>query len=96
MIFKNGCAKINIGVYKVKGGSKLEKKKLDRISELYRLSKQRSLTEEELKEQKDLRDEYRQGYVRNLTQQLEHTEILRPDGTKVRVSDLKRKAENRR
>ena len=68
----------------------MEKEKLDRISQLYRLSKQRKLTQEELDEQKRLRDEYRRGYVRNLTQQLEHTELLRPDGTKVRVSDLKR------
>lgn len=68
----------------------MEKEKLDRISHLYRLSKQRKLTREELDEQKRLRDEYRRGYVRNLTQQLEHTELLRPDGTKVRVSDLKR------
>lgn len=68
----------------------MEKEKLDRISQLYRLSKERRLTAEELSEQKKLRDEYRQGYVRNLTQQLEHTELLRPDGTKVRVSDLKR------
>lgn len=67
----------------------MEKKKLDRISELYRLSKQRNLTQDELKEQKRLRDEYRQGYVKNLTQQLEHTELLRPDGTKIKVSDLK-------
>ena len=68
----------------------MEKEKIDRISQLYRLSKQRKLTQEELDEQKRLRDEYRRGYVRNLTQQLEHTELLRPDGTKVRVSDLKR------
>ncbi len=69
----------------------MEKEKLDRISQLYRLSKERNLTSEELSEQKKLRDEYRRGYVRNLTQQLEHTELLCPDGTKVKVSDLKRK-----
>ena len=69
----------------------MEKEKLDRISQLYRLSKERKLTSEELSEQRKLRDEYRRGYVRNLTQQLEHTELLRPDGTKVKVSDLKRK-----
>lgn len=68
----------------------MEKEKLDRISQLYRLSKQRELTKEEADEQKKLRDEYRQGYVRNLTQQLDHTELLRPDGTKVKVADLKR------
>lgn len=71
----------------------MEKEKLDRISQLYRLSQQRDLTEDELKEQKALRDEYRQGYVRNLTQQLENTKILRPDGTKVKVSDLKKDKE---
>lgn len=72
----------------------MEKEKLDRISQLYRLSQQRDLTDDELKEQKALRDEYRQGYVRNLTQQLEHTKILRPDGTKIKVSDLKKDKEN--
>lgn len=71
----------------------MEKEKLDRISQLYRLSKERRLTKEELLEQKRLRDEYRQSYVRNLTQQLEHTELLRPDGTKVKVSDFRRKNE---
>lgn len=71
----------------------MEKEKLDRISQLYRLSKERNLTEEELKEQKALRDEYRQGYVRNLTQQLENTKILRPDGTRINVSDLKKDKE---
>lgn len=71
----------------------MKKEKLDRISQLYRLSKERKLTKEELSEQKKLRDEYRQSYVRNLTQQLEHTELLRPDGTKVKVSDLRRKNE---
>lgn len=69
----------------------MEKEKLDRISQLYKLSKERKLTEEELSEQKRLRDEYRQSYIVNLTQQLEHTELLRPDGTKIKVSDLKRK-----
>ncbi len=83
---------MNIGInfYSEGKSLKMEKEKLDRISQLYRLSKQRKLTTDELKEQKELRDEYRRGYVRNLTQQLEHTELLRPDGTKVKVSDLKR------
>ena len=37
---------------------KMDKKKIDRINELGRLSKQRELTEEEKKEQKALREEY--------------------------------------
>ncbi len=36
----------------------MEKKKIDRINELGRLSKQRELTEEERAEQKKLREEY--------------------------------------
>ena len=36
----------------------MEKEKIDRINELGRLSKERALTEEELSEQKRLREEY--------------------------------------
>ncbi len=36
----------------------MEKTKIDRINELGRISKQRELTEEEKKEQKELREEY--------------------------------------
>lgn len=36
----------------------MDKKKIDRINELGRLSKERELTEEEKKEQKALREEY--------------------------------------
>ena len=36
----------------------MEKKKIDRINELGRLSKERELTEAEKNEQKGLRDEY--------------------------------------
>ncbi len=36
----------------------MDKKKIDRINELGRLSKERELTEEEIAEQKLLREEY--------------------------------------
>ena len=42
----------------------MEKAKIDRINELGRLSKQRELTEEEKREQKELREEYL-AYVRS-------------------------------
>ena len=42
----------------------MEKIKIDRINELGRISKTRPLTEEELKEQKILREEYL-AYVRS-------------------------------
>lgn len=71
----------------------MNKEKLDRISELYHKSKISPLSEDELKEQKALRDEYRKGYVDNLTKQLENTKIINPDGSiKIvkRRSDVKK------
>lgn len=72
-------------------GSVMEKEKLDRISELARLSKERELSDAEKKEQKILRDEYRKGFVRNLESQLENTRIINPDGTITNVKDLKKR-----
>lgn len=68
----------------------MDAKKLDRISELARLSKERELSPAEKEEQKTLRDEYRRGFVRNLANQLENTKILNPDGTVINVKDLKK------
>lgn len=45
-------------------GIKMDKKKVERINELGRLSKERELTEEERAEQKVLREEYL-AYVRS-------------------------------
>ena len=53
----------------------MEKKKIERINFLYAKSKAEGLTEEEKAEQKVLRDEYRAGFRRNLTAQLENTYI---------------------
>ncbi len=44
----------------------MEKAKIDRINELARLSKTRPLTEDELIEQKGLREEYLQEFRRGL------------------------------
>lgn len=44
--------------------SKFDKKRIDRINELGRLSKTRELTEEEKAEQKRLREEYLQWFRR--------------------------------
>lgn len=71
----------------------MEKKKLDRLSELTAISRLRELTEAEKAERKCLRDEYRAGVVANLTAQLDNTVIMRPDGSKVMVKDLKRSGE---
>ncbi|MFT3951266.1 MAG: DUF896 domain-containing protein [Oscillospiraceae bacterium] len=68
----------------------MEQKQLDRINELYRLSKERALSDAELTEQKELRDSYRRSVVGNLTGQLENMTIVNPDGSTVKVSTLKK------
>ncbi len=65
----------------------MTQEQLDRISELYRKSQAEGLTEEERAEQKALRDEYRAGFVRNLTEQLDNTYVVYPDGTKKKVGE---------
>lgn len=69
----------------------MEKKKLDRISELARISKERELSKAEKEEQRILRDEYRKGFVSCLTSQLDNTKIINPDGTIINVRDLKKR-----
>lgn len=62
--------------------------KLDRINELYRKSKEVGLTEEEKKEQQELRAAYIQNVRNNLRGQLNNISILNPDGT---VTELAKK-----
>ena len=59
----------------------MEKKKIDRINFLAKKKKEEGLTEDELKEQKALYEEYLEGYRRNLRSTLGNTVIERPDGT---------------
>ena len=73
----------------------MEKKKLDRISELTAISRQRELTEEEKAEREALRMEYRRSVMANFTDTLEHTSIVEPDGSKIRVKDMKRSGEDK-
>lgn len=64
----------------------MDQKKIDRINELARLAKERELTEEELAERAKLRREYIDAYVGNLRATLENTVIVRPDGTKEKIT----------
>ncbi|MBR6102466.1 MAG: DUF896 domain-containing protein [Ruminococcus sp.] len=68
----------------------MEKKKLERLSELTGISRVRELTADEQKERQQLRDEYRASVTGNLRSQLESMTIIEPDGSKIKVSDLKR------
>ena len=60
----------------------MDKQKIERINELSRLSRQRELTDEEAQERELLRGEYLAAFRKNLTDQLENTYVLYPDGTK--------------
>ena len=53
----------------------MDKKKLDRISELARESKVRELTDEEKAEQKALREEYLENIRRNFRSVLDNIEL---------------------
>ncbi len=67
----------------------MERAKLERINELARLKRERSLSEEEACEQKALRMEYIAEFRASMTGILDNTVIKRPDGSVEKVSDRK-------
>ena len=60
----------------------MEQKKIDRISQLSRLSRERELTEEEKQEQQLLRREYIDSMKNNLHATLQNVVIQHPDGSR--------------
>ena len=68
----------------------MTQEKMNRISELSKKSRVSPLSDEELKEQKELRDEYRNAFKASLTGHLENMTIVNPDGTKQAVKDRKK------
>lgn len=64
--------------------------KLARINELYHKSQREELTDEEKKEQADLRREYAASVRANLRGQLENIVIERPDGSLEKLSDRRK------
>lgn len=60
-----------------------------RINELYHKSQAEGLTDDEKKEQSDLRAQYVSSFKRNLQSQLDHMSIQRPDGTIEKVKKIK-------
>ena len=64
------------------------KEKMDRISELTRISRERELTEDEKLERKALREEYLAEWRRGTIETLESLRIENPDGT---IVPLKKK-----
>ena len=63
----------------------MEKEKMDRISHLSRLARERELTEEEIKERMELRGQYIAEMKANLKHTLDHTYIQKPDGTREKL-----------
>ena len=63
-------------------GDGMEKEKLERINFLARRAKTEKLTREELDEQAALRAEYIAEIRASFGAQLDHTVIVRPDGTR--------------
>ena len=64
----------------------MDQKKIDRINELARKAKTEGLTEAETAERAALRREYIDSVVGNLKGQLDNTYIMRPDGSKEKLS----------
>ncbi len=67
----------------------MEKEKIDRINALAKKQREGTLTDDEKKEQAQLRAEYIAGFRASLTGTLGNTYIQRPDGTKEKVEKKK-------
>ena len=63
----------------------IDKKKIDRINELYRKSKAEGLTSAERSEQALLRREYVEAFKQNLRGQLNNIDIKEKDGSIVNL-----------
>lgn len=72
----------------------MEQVKLDRISELTRISRERELTDAEKAEREALRNEYRSLVRANFTGQMDSAVIVRPDGSRTNVKDMKLRKED--
>ena len=62
---------------------------IERINELAKLAKERTLTEEEQEERAKLRRMYIDNVKASLTGQLDNTYIVSPDGTKTKLKSNK-------
>ena len=71
----------------------MEKRNLDRISQLTQISRTRELTAEEQAEREVLRKNYLNAFRSRMRAQLENTVVDYPDGTSVPLSDIRKKPE---
>ncbi len=64
---------------------------ISRINELAKLARERELTREEQAERQSLREAYLANFRKNFRDQIEHTVVEYPDGSKVKLSEAYRK-----
>ncbi len=69
----------------------MTQEKIDRINALARKAKAEGLSEEEKAEQAALRREYIDSFKQSLVGQLENTYVVRPDGSKEKLTDTIKK-----
>ncbi|MBQ5810633.1 MAG: DUF896 domain-containing protein [Clostridia bacterium] len=69
----------------------MTQEKIDRINALARKAKAEYLSEEEKAEQAALRREYIDSFKQSLVGQLENTYVVRPDGSKEKLTDTIKK-----
>lgn len=67
----------------------MEKAKIQRINFLASKAKTEGLTQEEKQEQQALRNEYREGFRKNLKAQLDNTYIIDESGNKTKLKRRK-------
>ena len=67
----------------------MEKEKIERINVLARKAKAEGLNEEELAEQKALREEYIMEFRAQFRNTLEHTVVQYPDGSRKSLDEIK-------
>ena len=68
----------------------MEKRNIDRISELTRISRERELTPSEQAERRELRENYLKAFRGRMRAQLENTVVQYPDGREVPLSEVNR------
>lgn len=68
----------------------LSDEKLERINELARKAKSDGLTEQEKKEQKELRQQYLQRFRESFKNQLHSVKVIDPEGNDVTPEKLKK------
>ena len=68
----------------------MEKRNLDRISELTRIARERALTEAEQAERETLRKNYLNAFRSRMRAQLENTVVDYPDGRQIPLSEIRR------